>query len=79
MIFKIIKMKVINTFLAIILISVLSAFTVLENEFPPIDVKSLDGKSVNVQDYVGKGKVTVVKTAILKYTSIKEAKVKIIF
>ena len=53
-------MKVINTFLAIILISVLSAFTVFENEFPPIKVKSLDGKSVNVQDYVGKGKVTVV-------------------
>lgn len=53
-------MKVINTFLAIILITALSAFTVFENEFPPIKVKSLDGKSVNVQDYVGQGKVTVV-------------------
>ncbi len=28
--------------------------------FPSVNVKTLDGKTVNIQDYVGQGKVTVV-------------------
>lgn len=27
---------------------------------PSIDIKTLDGKTVNIQDYVGKGKITVI-------------------
>ena len=30
------------------------------NTLPSIDVKTLEGKTVNIQDYVGKGKVTVI-------------------
>ena len=30
------------------------------NTIPSIDVKTLEGKVVNIQDYIGKGKVTVV-------------------
>lgn len=30
------------------------------NTLPAIDVKTLDGKTVGIQDYVGKGKVTVI-------------------
>jgi peroxiredoxin len=28
--------------------------------FPSVNIKSLDGKTVNIQDFVGKGKVTVI-------------------
>ena len=30
------------------------------NTLPSVDVKTLDGKKVNIQDFVGKGKVTVI-------------------
>jgi len=30
------------------------------NTLPSVNVKTLDGKTVNIQDYVGKGKVTVI-------------------
>jgi len=30
------------------------------NTLPSVDVKTLDGKTVNIQDFVGKGKVTVI-------------------
>jgi peroxiredoxin len=44
----------------------LSAFTynnspaVDGNTLPSVNIKSLDGKTVNIQDFVGKGKVTVI-------------------
>ncbi len=52
-------------FLAILSIFVLfSAFTTEPttdgNTFPSVNIKSLDGKTVNIQDYVGQGKITVV-------------------
>ncbi len=30
------------------------------NTLPSVNIKSLDGKTVNIQDFVGKGKVTVI-------------------
>ncbi len=45
---------------------VLTAFTISNapatdgNTLPAVDVKTMDGKSVNIQDLVGKGKVTVI-------------------
>lgn len=30
------------------------------NTLPSVDIKTLDGKTVNIKDYVGKGKVTVI-------------------
>ncbi len=45
---------------------VLSAFTINNvsttdgNTLPAIDVKTLDGKAINIQDLVGKGKITVI-------------------
>lgn len=54
-------------FLAILSVFVmLTAFTYNStpttdgNTLPSIDVKTLEGKTVNIQDYVGKGKVTVI-------------------
>lgn len=44
----------------------LSAFTLAEapttdgNTLPSVDIKTLDGKTVNIKDYVGNGKVTVI-------------------
>ncbi len=53
--------------------SILSVFVILSaftydyntpttdgNTLPSVEVKTLDGKKVNIQDYVGKGKVTVI-------------------
>jgi len=31
-----------------------------EGKFPSVNVKTIEGKTVNIQDYVGQGKVTVV-------------------
>lgn len=45
---------------------VLSAFTINSspaadgNTLPEVDVKTMDGKSVNIQDLVGNGKITVI-------------------
>ena len=47
-------------------IGLLSAFTFNNaptedgNTLPAVNIKTLDGKKVNIQDYVGKGKVTVI-------------------
>lgn len=44
----------------------LSAFTLTDapttdgNTLPSVDIKTLDGKTVNIKDYVGNGKVTVI-------------------
>ena len=37
-----------------------SAFTSTFSSIPEIDVKTLDGQTVNIKDYVGNGKVTVI-------------------
>lgn len=50
-------MKYLLTFALGILLSV-SSFA--GNGFPSIQVKTLDGKSVDIQEYLGKGKITVV-------------------
>ncbi|MEE9438011.1 MAG: TlpA disulfide reductase family protein [Saprospiraceae bacterium] len=54
-------------FLAIFSIFILlSAFTTAPtidtdgNTFPSVNIKTLDGKTVNIQDFVGNGKITVV-------------------
>lgn len=49
-----------NSLFAGFLIVFLSSFITVDKTFPPINVKDLSGKTVNVQDYLGKGKVTVV-------------------
>lgn len=37
-----------------------NATTIDGNTLPSVDIKTLDGKKVNIQDYVGDGKVTVI-------------------
>lgn len=49
------------SFLAIITTFILSsAFNSPYSTIPSVELKTLDGKTVNIKDYVGQGKVTVV-------------------
>ncbi len=38
----------------------LTAFTGVDKKFPSANIKTIDGKTVNVQDYIGKGKPVIV-------------------
>jgi peroxiredoxin len=38
----------------------LTAFTGVNKKFPSANIKTLDGKTVNVQDFIGKGKPVIV-------------------
>lgn len=49
-----------NSLFATFLIVFLSSFIAVDKTFPPIKVKDLSGQTVNVQDYLGKGHLTVV-------------------
>lgn len=37
-----------------------SSFLVAQNTFPSVSLKTLDGKAVDIQDYIGQDKITVV-------------------
>jgi len=53
-------MKILS-FLAIIATFVISsAFDTPYSTIPSVELKTLDGKTVNIKDYIGQGKVTVV-------------------
>lgn len=53
-------MKILS-FIAIIATFVISsAFNAPYSTIPSVELKTLDGKTVNIKDYVGQGKVTVV-------------------
>lgn len=55
-----------NLFATLGMFVLLSAFTSSDapttdgNTLPSVDIKTLDGKTVNIKDYVGNGKVTVI-------------------
>ena len=53
-------MKLLSTLVLTVIMLAGSAFTAPFSTFPSVDVKTLDGKTVNVQEYIGKGKITVV-------------------
>lgn len=40
--------------------SLLVSFTPASNPFPAVNIKTIDGKSVNTSDYTSKGKITIV-------------------
>ncbi len=52
-------MKYIKTLLVILTISFAGAL-MAQDAFPNIEVKTLDGQTVNLKDYTGKGKITLV-------------------
>jgi cytochrome c biogenesis protein CcmG, thiol:disulfide interchange protein DsbE len=49
-----------NNLLFLLIFIVLSSFTGVVRKFPAANIKTLDGKTVNVQDYIGKGKPVIV-------------------
>ena len=52
-------MKVLNLLFLIATFTLSSAFTTTENKLPSIQLKTLDGQSVNIHDYLEDGKLTV--------------------
>jgi len=54
-------MKIFSTLLLTLSLLVGSAFTTTStfSNLPEVDVKTLDGKTVNIKDYLGEGKLTV--------------------
>jgi len=52
-------MKILSTLVLTITLLIGSAFTTPFSTIPSIDVKTLDGHTVNIKDYVGKGNITV--------------------
>ncbi len=53
-------MKLLSTLALLSFLFVSSAFAPVAKTFPSIEVKTLDGKAVNIKDYVNQGKITVV-------------------
>lgn len=53
-------MKIFSTLLLTISLIAGSAFTSPYSTIPSVDVKTLDGKTVNIQDFLGNGKTTVI-------------------
>lgn len=53
-------LAVLSVFVMLTAFTYNNAPTTEGNTLPSIDVKTLEGKTVNIQDYVGKGKVTVI-------------------
>jgi len=53
-------MKILNVLLLGVVIAISSAFTSPVNTFPSAKLKTLDGKTVDIQDFVGQGKITVI-------------------
>lgn len=52
-------MKLIKTFVIFLFVSAIAVSASAQKTVPEIDVKTLDGKSVNIQDYTNNGKITV--------------------
>ena len=52
-------MKLIKTFMVFLFVSALAVTGFSQKTVPNIDVKTLEGKSVNIQDYTNTGKITV--------------------
>jgi len=53
-------MKILTSITLVLSFLVSTAFTGPYSTIPSVEVKTLDGKTVNIQDYIGKGKITVV-------------------
>lgn len=52
-----------NIFVLVFGLFIASAFTpapTTNGEIPSVEIKTLDGKTVNIQDYIGNGKITVI-------------------
>ena len=52
-------MKVLNLLVLTVIFTISSAFTTTENKLPSLPLKTLDGQSVDVHDYLEDGKLTV--------------------
>ncbi|MGK0388571.1 MAG: cytochrome c biogenesis protein CcmG/thiol:disulfide interchange protein DsbE [Maribacter sp.] len=52
-------MKLIKTFVIFLFVSAIAVSTSAQKIVPEIDVKTLQGQSVNIQDYTNKGQITV--------------------
>lgn len=52
-------MKFIKTFIVFLFVSATTVTGFSQKTIPSIDVKTLDGKAVNIQDYTNTGKITV--------------------
>lgn len=52
-------MKLIKTFMTFLFVSAVAVTGFSQKTVPSIDVKTLEGKSVNIQDYTNTGKITV--------------------
>jgi len=53
-------MKLFSTLIVTLSFLAGSAFSGPHSSIPSIDVKTLDGKTVNIQEYLGNGKITVI-------------------
>lgn len=53
-------MKTLQSILVLAVFLFSSAFTTINNTLPDVDVKTLDGQTVNIQDLVGNEKITVI-------------------
>jgi len=53
-------MKFLQSLLILGVFVISSAFAPINNTLPDVEVKTLDGKSVNIQDMVGNEKITVI-------------------
>ena len=53
-------MKVFNLLILTVIFTLSSAFTTTENKIPSIPLKTLDGQSVDIYDYLEDGKLTVI-------------------
>lgn len=55
-------MKIVSGLFLAAVVCIMSSFTntPANSDFPSIDIKTLDGKTVNTLDYIGKSKLTVV-------------------
>lgn len=53
-------MKILTSVTLTLAFVVTSAFTNIGNTIPSVTIKSLDGTSVDIQDYTGNGKITVI-------------------
>jgi len=53
-------MNLVKTFVTFLFVSVIAVTGFSQKTMPDVDVKTLDGKSVSIQDYTNNGKITVV-------------------
>ncbi|MBK9735988.1 MAG: TlpA family protein disulfide reductase [Saprospiraceae bacterium] len=53
-------MKVLKSLSLVLVMALFFGFTDTNNPFPSINIKTIDGKTVNTNEYTSKGKITVV-------------------